>query len=164
MSNPGQPTISIGSTDVAAVKRAQRGVRRTPNLDVIPDGVFGPVTRTAIEEFQGANGLTADGVVGPLTWAALPDGAPMPELASGQTGAVVEGLQGVLAHGASAWLTGPGAVDGDFGPQTQGSVEAFQRWGGVAADGVVGDLTWAVSLHAASATLETEVGLNYIVG
>ena len=42
--------------------------------------------------------------------------------------------------------------------------EAFQTWGGVSADGIVGDQTWAVSLHAASATLETAVGLQYVVG
>jgi hypothetical protein len=27
----------------------------------------------------------------------------------------------------------------------------------------VGDQTWAVSLHAASSTLETAVGLNFVV-
>ena len=34
---------------------------------------------------------------------------------------------------------------------------------GVAVDGVVGDQTWSVSLHAASATLETAVGLNFVI-
>jgi peptidoglycan hydrolase-like protein with peptidoglycan-binding domain len=43
-------------------------------------------------------------------------------------------------------------------------VEAFQSWGGVSADGIVGDQTWSVSLHAASATLETQVGLEYVIG
>jgi hypothetical protein len=41
---------------------------------------------------------------------------------------------------------------------------AFQAWGGVAQDGVVGDQTWSVSLHAASATLETAVGLQFAIG
>ena len=41
---------------------------------------------------------------------------------------------------------------------------AFQAWGGAAKDGVVGDRTWAVSLHAASATLETAVGLQFVIG
>ena len=35
------------------------------------DGKKGPMTKKAIEEFQKANGLEADGVVGPKTWAAL---------------------------------------------------------------------------------------------
>jgi peptidoglycan hydrolase-like protein with peptidoglycan-binding domain len=55
-------------------------------------------------------------------------------------------------------------VDGVFGPRTAASVRAFQRWGGVGVDGVVGDQTWAVSLHAANATLETAVGLQFVIG
>jgi len=35
------------------------------------DGKFGPNTRTAVIAFQGDKGLVKDGVVGPLTWAAL---------------------------------------------------------------------------------------------
>jgi hypothetical protein len=57
----------------------------------------------------------------------------------------------------------PGAIDGIFGSNTKASVKAFQIWGGVSADGVIGDQTWAVSLHAASATLETAVGLQYVL-
>jgi peptidoglycan hydrolase-like protein with peptidoglycan-binding domain len=60
----------------------------------------------------------------------------------------------VLTNGASGqWNTTPGAVDGSFGRDTKASVKAFQAWCGVPSDGVVGDRTWAVSLHAASATL-----------
>ena len=58
----------------------------------------------------------------------------------------------------------PQGVDGSFGPKTKASVQAFQSWGGVAADGIVGDQTWSVSLHAASATLESAVGLNFVIG
>jgi len=35
------------------------------------DGVLGPKTKKAIEEFQTQNGLTADGRVGPKTWEKL---------------------------------------------------------------------------------------------
>lgn len=35
------------------------------------DGKVGPKTKQAIEDFQKANGLKADGVVGPMTWGVL---------------------------------------------------------------------------------------------
>ena len=164
MSNPGQPTISQGASG-DAVRRAQRALRRTPDLDLVVDGIFGPRTKSAVENFQGGAGLAVDGIVGPLTWNALPDGGPMPTLQAGSTGPVVSSLQTILANGAPGqWGTSPGAVDGDFGPHTAASVEAFQGWGHVGVDGIVGDATWSVSLHAASATLETAVGLNYVTG
>ena len=48
MPNPGQPTISVGATG-EVVRRLQRALRRTPNLGLIVDGVFGPVTEAAGE-------------------------------------------------------------------------------------------------------------------
>lgn len=164
MSNPGQPTIGPGATG-DSVRRAQRAVRRTPNLGLTVDGVFGPATETAVKEFQEGAGLVVDGVVGPLTWEALPDGGPMPTLKKGSTGLVVARLQNVLAHGAPGqWETTPGPIDEHFGTKTKKCVQAFQTWAGVPADGVVGDSTWAASLHALSATLETTVGREFVTG
>jgi peptidoglycan hydrolase-like protein with peptidoglycan-binding domain len=40
-------------------------------LGVSADGVYGPRTRAAVKRFQRAHGLTADGVAGPQTLAAL---------------------------------------------------------------------------------------------
>ena len=164
MPNPGQPTIAPGATG-DAVRRLQRALRRTPDLGLSVDGVFGPKTETAVKGFQQGAGLVVDGIVGPLTWGALPDGGPMPTLQEGSTGEVVRRLQQILTNGAPGqWNTTPGAIDGNFGPNTKASVKAFQVWGGVTSDGVVGDQTWAVSLHAASATLESAVGLQFVIG
>ena len=46
MANPGQPTISLGATG-EAVKRLERALRRTPDLGLTVDGVFGPQVETA---------------------------------------------------------------------------------------------------------------------
>ena len=40
-------------------------------LNLIEDGVFGPITEEAIKNFQKKNGLIADGIVGPKTWEKL---------------------------------------------------------------------------------------------
>jgi putative chitinase len=37
-------------------------------LGLSPDGTFGPNTETKVKEWQAANGLTADGIVGSATW------------------------------------------------------------------------------------------------
>jgi peptidoglycan hydrolase-like protein with peptidoglycan-binding domain len=162
MANRGQPTISRGAVG-SAVRRLQRALRRTPNLGLALDGVFDALTETAVRDFQQHAGLTVDGIVGPHTWQALPDGGPMPTLWEGAQGNVVVSLQHVLTNGAAGqWGVTPQEVDGVFGPRTLASVRAFQEWGNVATDGVVGDQTWAVSLHAASGTLESATGLRYV--
>lgn len=40
------------------------------------DGIFGPVTESAVKLFQTQHGLEADGIIGPRTWAALFGGEP----------------------------------------------------------------------------------------
>lgn len=68
------PTVRFGSSG-NAVRTAQDALngwlRRwgLPLIDV--DGAFGPATRTAVVTFQRRRDLTADGIVGPRTWAAL---------------------------------------------------------------------------------------------
>lgn len=164
MPNSDQPTIGPGATG-EVVRRLERALRRTPDETIAVDGLFSSQVETAVKEFQQGAGLVVDGIVGPLTWNALPDGGPMPTLEEGASGDIVRSLQTVLTNGAPGeWGTTPQGIDGNFGPHTKASVEAFQSWGGVPVDGIVGDQTWSVSLHAASRTLETAVGLNFVIG
>jgi len=87
----------------------------------------------------------------------------MPTLQEGSTGPVVESLQTVLTNGAADWWgVYPQGIDGVFGPNTKASVEAFQAWGGVGVDGIVGDQTWWAPAGAAGATLASLSGLTTV--
>lgn len=54
-------TVKLGSRG-ADVKVLQQ------KLNLVADGIFGPITEEAVKAFQKANGLTVDGIVGPKTW------------------------------------------------------------------------------------------------
>lgn len=59
---------------MTALKRGSRGAEVKTlqgKLNLMADGIFGPLTEEAVKEFQKRKGLTADGVVGARTWAAL---------------------------------------------------------------------------------------------
>ncbi len=66
------PTATLTPGDTGPqVKLLQRALNALGYSVGKPDGDFGPVTKTAVEKFQLAKGLAADGVVGPQTLAAL---------------------------------------------------------------------------------------------
>ena len=111
------------------MRRAQRALRRTPDLGLTVDGIFGPKTEAAVKNFQQGHHLTVDGIVGPHTWQALPDGGPIPTLQQGSTGEVVRSLQQVLTNGAPGqWETTPQGVDGDFGSGRAFAMPWWGRW------------------------------------
>jgi peptidoglycan hydrolase-like protein with peptidoglycan-binding domain len=149
-------TISLGSKG-DDVKRLQRVLAR--HLLWNP---FGPITgvfdaslETAVKAFQQSNGLVADGVVGPTTWAKLPSyREASPELKAGSLGPAVAWLQKVLAGQEFVidFIPYNGAIDGIFGPKTETAVLALQTWAGLPASGVLDDDTWFTWMEPGSAS------------
>lgn len=154
------PTLSTGSTG-PDVRRLQILLVMTKLLDFSGiDGNFGPQTQQAVKSFQQGNNLTADGVVGPTTWQALPADPNTQRLARGSTGPVVSALQkGLKAFSGANTATDPGPVDGQFGQRTESAVRAYQTQQDIKVDGVVGDQTWWDPAGGAGATLASLAGL-----
>lgn len=123
--------------------------------DLTVDGNFGAGTERSVKAFQSENGLTADGVVGQVTWDAL-YGAwvdvqsdmggtayPGTALRTGSKGNDVRLVQFWLRIAADNYPTlQTVTVDGNFGSGTAAAVKAFQSLFGLTSDGVVGRTTW----------------------
>ena len=93
---------------------------------------FDSGTLTAVKNFQGSHGLSADGAVGNATWPVLTILTQQ-----GDSGSKVRAVQSQLRE------SGYGvAVDGIFGSGTASAVRSFQSSKAIAADGIVGDDTW----------------------
>jgi len=68
--DPADPVDAAEEDDkVASLQQALNDLGADPKLDV--DGRFGPATRRAVTAFQAAAGITADGIAGPVTEAAI---------------------------------------------------------------------------------------------
>ncbi|MEG0456749.1 MAG: peptidoglycan-binding protein, partial [Oscillospiraceae bacterium] len=127
---------------------------------IAADGIFGSGTRTAVIAFQNYFGLVADGLVGLQTWTKLfevfsgivngiilpgekPGVYPGYVLRLGSTGQRVEEVQFYLSVLAKKYPSIPIITpDGKFGVATQNAVIAFQRYFGLAQDGIIGPQTW----------------------
>jgi peptidoglycan hydrolase-like protein with peptidoglycan-binding domain len=114
------------------------------------DGVFGSKTLSAIRAFQQRQGLTADGVVGPVTLSAITKVAralPSASALSTDSRVLRPGARGTdvkQVQDALELLGHPtGGADGVLGPMTQSAIESFQRASGLTVDGKVGPNTRA---------------------
>ena len=144
---PDMPMLYRGCTG-DAVKTLQDKLNTLGYNSGNVDGIFGAKTYAAVTAFQKANNLGVDGIVGKLTWGKLYGVSPAmpvettvvgrPMVSYGSRGDAVRKLQEMLnAKGYTC-----GNVDGIFGSKTKAAVLAFQKANGLAADGIVGPLTW----------------------
>jgi peptidoglycan hydrolase-like protein with peptidoglycan-binding domain len=125
---------------------------------ITADGLFGAVTNITTKKYQTNHGLTADGLVGPLTKASVlgtavtapasvPAPAPVATTSSARllkltspnmTGSDVKSWQQVLIDSGYAMT-----ADGIFGSKTDAATRDWQSKHGLTADGIVGPATRA---------------------
>lgn len=131
-----------------AVKRLQRAlISAGITVRGGADGVFGPMTRAALSEFQSTRGLSGNGTVNQATADALSGSskAPAPSnggssssayvgLKVGSNGNAVKELQRALMD---TGFTLRGGADGVFGNVTKSVLMAFQKTNGDQQTGVV---------------------------
>jgi peptidoglycan hydrolase-like protein with peptidoglycan-binding domain len=130
------PLVNLG--DQGHPVRTLQHLLRHHGHDVEVDGSFGPLTEAAVRDFQRARGLTADGNVGPLTWAEI-----IVTVRKGSKGDAVRGVQEEFQFRNMSGDPSKGLqIDGDFGPKTDAAVRGFQDALDLTVDGIVGPLTW----------------------
>lgn len=69
-------TIGQGNTGpcVTAVQYIINGTHCFSQIAT--DGIFGPITKSHVQQYQSRAGLVADGIVGPNTWGNMLNGTP----------------------------------------------------------------------------------------
>ena len=135
-----EPNLQKGSTD-PAVRDLQEALKALGHDPAPIDGVFGTTTETAVKAFQQARGITADGIVGKVTWINIDEADQSePVLKVSSTGLPVRRAQKRMS------LVGydVGGVDGRYGTATEAAVKKLQQQRGLAVDGVVGPQTWSI--------------------
>ena len=148
--------------DVLRMEIYLRGISVYFGADTIPlvtvNGVYDEETRRAVSAFQAFYGIDVTGKIDESTWNAIvsvyydvaadlsPEVPAYPgtPVRAGDAGETVKYIQNALnTVRRSVKEIPPLDVDGMFGPKTENAVKAFQKYYGLAVDGIVGPLTWA---------------------
>ncbi len=138
-------TLRTGSRG-SAVTSLQQQLRTHGHFSSTVDGVFGPLTASAVRSFQSARGLTADGIAGPQTFAALANGSTTTASSAAPTSTTLrEGMQSAEVKTMQDRLRQLGYFTsnstGYYGAITTESVRRFQAVNGLQVDGIAGAQT-----------------------
>lgn len=147
--------IKYGS-EGPAVTTVQTKLSNLKYYKGIIDGKYGYSTAKAVRAFQAAKGLKVDGIVGPITWAALVGNVAIPKPATPvnpntpvpipKSPRVQYGYSGYLVKIAQQRLLDlgykAGKADGKFGYSTYLATRAFQVKNRLQVDGIIGPTTW----------------------
>ncbi|NER27085.1 MAG: peptidoglycan-binding protein [Symploca sp. SIO1C4] len=138
----GNGTLRRGSRG-SQVTALQRHLRALGFYDGPVTGYYGKLTTAAVQRFQRARNLSADGIVGVQTASALITSDDVAvivnssNLRRGSSGPEVTNLQNELKL--LGYYNGP--VTGYYGSLTEAAVRKFQKDIGITVDGVAGELT-----------------------
>lgn len=143
--------LKIGSTgkEVAIVQNNLKILGYDPQAI---DCIYGENTKAAVKEFQEANGLEADGIVGDCTWSSLIS--------------KIKEIQSALNENGYTLI-----LDGVAGINTYSSLIRFQEDNNLTVDGIVGPETGEVlfknsSTHSSCSSQNryniSEAGINFI--
>ncbi|MCA9793648.1 MAG: peptidoglycan-binding protein [Candidatus Eremiobacteraeota bacterium] len=178
----GDKTMRRGMKDDPHIEALQKALNEKMGTDLKLDGDYGKNTQKAVEDFQRQNGLKPDGIFGPDTRDKLLGGAAnQPDQKKDATASApanndelakalgdktlrsgmkdnpqVEALQKALNDKMGLDLK----TDGDYGRNTRGAVEDFQRQNGLNPDGIFGNDTRDKLLGRESAPKTKETGAS----
>lgn len=104
------------------------------------DGKYGEKSVSACKSFQKSRGLSADGMCGDKTWAALrsTERRTLKVTSPLMSGEDVKEFQTLVKnHGFN-----PGSIDGKYGDNCKEACKKFQQAKGLSVDGICGSKTW----------------------
>ena len=132
---PDWPVLRLGDSgdEVTALQH----LLNFKGYGLVVNGQFGSLnTRIKVRAFQTDEGLTADGIVGPLTWAKLVEGA---QIQSGSNNDAVEAASSLLKNKYGYIV---GIHPAKFSSIKDTATKSFQADKGLAVDGIIGPNTW----------------------
>ncbi|HET7629350.1 MAG TPA: peptidoglycan-binding protein [Bacillales bacterium] len=156
--------IRIGARG-AAVAELQTKLQALGVYDGAIDGIYGPITASAVRRYQRSKGLIEDGIAGPVTLThlygqkiAVPEkGEEKPSVPKTKKGKQAEtpsfthllkiGSRGPAVSSLQQALKSLGyytyGIDGIYGKRTAGAIREFQSDHGLKVDGIAGPRTYA---------------------